>query len=71
MTVHAMDPVDIFPYKQPQMRKVFGAFRRMLIDTANAGACFSWPSGRRAGLHAGDLLHQPEHFGSVPREHGR
>jgi len=34
MTVHAMDPVDIFPYKQPQMRKVFRAFRQMLIDTA-------------------------------------
>ena len=32
MTVHAMDPVDIFPYKQPQMRKVFRAFRRMLLD---------------------------------------
>jgi hypothetical protein len=32
MTVHAMDPVDIFPYKQPQMRKVFNAFRQMLID---------------------------------------
>ena len=33
MTVHAMDPVDIFAYKQPQMRKVFRAFRQMLIDT--------------------------------------
>jgi hypothetical protein len=32
MTVHAMDPVDIFPYKQPQMRKVFEAFRQMLIS---------------------------------------
>ena len=32
MTIHAMDPVDIFPYKQPQMRKVFRAFRRMLMD---------------------------------------
>jgi hypothetical protein len=32
MTVHAMDPVDLFPYKQPQMRKVFRAFRQMLID---------------------------------------
>jgi hypothetical protein len=32
MTVHAMDPVDIFPYKQPQMRKVFNAFREMLIS---------------------------------------
>ncbi|MBV9507610.1 MAG: RimK family alpha-L-glutamate ligase [Acidobacteriia bacterium] len=31
MTVHAMDPVDIFPYKQPQMHKVFRAFREMLI----------------------------------------
>ncbi len=30
MTVHAMDPVDIFPYKQPQMQKVFRAFRNML-----------------------------------------
>ena len=28
--VHALDPVDIFPYKQPQMRKVFAAFRAML-----------------------------------------
>ena len=32
MTVHAMDSVEIFPYKQPQMRKVFRAFRRMLSD---------------------------------------
>jgi hypothetical protein len=34
MTVHAMDPVDLFPYKQPQMRKVFRAFRQMLIDAS-------------------------------------
>jgi hypothetical protein len=32
MTVHAMDPVDIFPYKQPQMGKVFKAFRQMLVS---------------------------------------
>jgi hypothetical protein len=32
MTVHAMDPAEIFPYKQPQMRKVFKAFRQMLIS---------------------------------------
>jgi hypothetical protein len=32
MTVHAMDPVDLFPYKQPQMRKVFQAFRQMLVN---------------------------------------
>lgn len=28
--VHAMDPLAVFPYKQPQMQKVFGAFRAML-----------------------------------------
>lgn len=28
--VHALDPVDVFPYKQTQMRKVFGAFQSML-----------------------------------------
>jgi glutathione synthase/RimK-type ligase-like ATP-grasp enzyme len=39
MTVHAMDPVDIFPYKQPQMRKVFRAFRRMLMDRAGGNQC--------------------------------
>lgn len=32
MIIHAIDPVDIFPYKQPQMNKVFGAFRQMLLD---------------------------------------
>ena len=31
MIVHAIDPVDIFPYKQVQMRKVFDAFRAMLV----------------------------------------
>lgn len=30
--VHDMDPIDIFPYKQPQMRKVFSAFREMLAN---------------------------------------
>jgi glutathione synthase/RimK-type ligase-like ATP-grasp enzyme len=34
MIVHAMDPVELFPYKQPQMRKLFAAFRQMLIDAA-------------------------------------
>jgi hypothetical protein len=37
MTVHAMDPADLFPYKQPQMRKVFRAFRQMLIDASVHG----------------------------------
>jgi tetratricopeptide (TPR) repeat protein len=32
MIVHAIDPVDIFPYKQPQMQKVFAAFRETLFN---------------------------------------
>lgn len=31
--VHATDPVDIFPYKEAQMNKVFAAFRAMLIKS--------------------------------------
>ncbi len=34
--VHAMDPVDIFPYKQAPMRKVFRAFRELLAAAARA-----------------------------------
>jgi aromatic-L-amino-acid/L-tryptophan decarboxylase len=30
--IHAMDPVELFPYKQPQMRKIFAAFRAMLAN---------------------------------------
>lgn len=30
MNVHAMDPVDIFPYKQPQMQRLFAEFVNML-----------------------------------------
>jgi hypothetical protein len=30
MIVHAMDPPDLYPYKGPQMRKVFAAFDAML-----------------------------------------
>ena len=30
MIVHDMDPPDLFPYKGPQMRKVFDAFQAML-----------------------------------------
>lgn len=32
MIVHALDPVDMFPYKQPQMHKVFSAFRTLLVN---------------------------------------
>jgi hypothetical protein len=28
--IHLMDPPDMFPYKQPQMRKIFAAFEAML-----------------------------------------
>lgn len=35
--VHDMDPADIFPYKAPQMKKVFAAFRDMLLGTMRAG----------------------------------
>jgi len=32
--VHAMDPIEIFPYKQPQMHKIFHAFQAMLMRRA-------------------------------------
>jgi hypothetical protein len=34
MIVHSMDPPDLFPYKRPQMEKVFKAFQAMLQDAA-------------------------------------
>ncbi|HUV98912.1 MAG TPA: RimK family alpha-L-glutamate ligase [Gallionella sp.] len=34
--VHTMDPVDLFPYKRPQMRKVFDAFRALLVRAIGA-----------------------------------
>ena len=37
MIVHAIDSVDIFPYKQPQMSKVFSAFRQMLFSAMQRG----------------------------------
>jgi hypothetical protein len=36
MIVHAMDPPDLFPYKRPQMEKVFQAFQTMLHNAARA-----------------------------------
>jgi hypothetical protein len=36
MIVHAMDPPDIFPYKAPQMRRVFEAFRALLRRRATS-----------------------------------
>jgi glutathione synthase/RimK-type ligase-like ATP-grasp enzyme len=37
MIVHAVDPVDVFPYKQPQMQRVFAAFRAMLQNAMMRG----------------------------------
>jgi hypothetical protein len=36
--IHMMDPPDLFPYKQPQMRKVFAAFEAMLRRFADGGS---------------------------------
>ena len=36
MIVHSMDPPDLFPYKRPQIEKVFGAFQAMLHKAARA-----------------------------------
>jgi len=33
--VHAMDPIETFPYKRPQMHKTFHAFQQMLTRYAN------------------------------------
>jgi glutamate/tyrosine decarboxylase-like PLP-dependent enzyme/glutathione synthase/RimK-type ligase-like ATP-grasp enzyme len=35
MIVHAMDAPAIYPYKQPQMARVFSAFRKLLEDSRN------------------------------------
>jgi len=34
MIVHSMDPPELFPYKRPQMEKVFKAFQAMLQNAA-------------------------------------
>lgn len=38
MIVHSMDPPELFPYKPPQMKKVFGAFQAMLYNAAHKQA---------------------------------
>lgn len=35
--VHSMDPVDMFPYKVPAMRKIFDAFHALLKRTVEGG----------------------------------
>jgi hypothetical protein len=47
--IHAMDPSDLFPYKHPQMRKVFGAFEAMLRRRAGPQAPLKqYPCGAAA-----------------------
>jgi hypothetical protein len=36
MIVHGLDPADLFPYKQAPMRKLFGAFRELLVGRVGA-----------------------------------
>lgn len=36
LLIHDMDPVDVFPYKPAQMRKIFDAFSAFLYKTAHA-----------------------------------
>ncbi len=38
MIVHALDPIDVFPYKQPQMHKLFDAFYQLLVNAVQSGA---------------------------------
>jgi hypothetical protein len=35
MIVHDMDPPDLYPYKPPQMARIFKAFRKMLHAKAH------------------------------------
>lgn len=44
LLVHDMDPVDIFPYKPAQMRKIFDAFSTCLYRVANERRNSRWPS---------------------------
>jgi hypothetical protein len=45
--VHAMDPVDLFPYKQAQMQKVFEAFRGMLSNAVKSNGQLRAPRDSR------------------------
>jgi len=42
MIVHAMDSPDLFPYKPPQMRKVFAAFLALLERAARGRGLGAW-----------------------------
>lgn len=41
LNIHAMDCEKIFPYKKPQMQKIFDAFQQMLIDKISSASAVS------------------------------
>jgi hypothetical protein len=58
--VHLMDPADLFPYKQPQMRKVFAAFDGMLRKRSNrAGTINRLPARTTPDDRAAPDAHPP------------
>ena len=57
MIVHDMDPPDLYPYKGPQMKKIFKAFREMLHARALAGpVCDGATTALAAPETAGEVL---------------
>jgi len=48
--IHMMDPPDLFPYKPPQMRRVFQAFGAMLARRAHGAASATRTPGDRTAL---------------------
>jgi len=54
--VHAMDPVEVFPYKRAPMDRIFAAFRSMLLRHAAGGSREpSRPDGLAVELHGPGL----------------
>jgi hypothetical protein len=51
MTIHAMDPIDDFPYKHVQLRKVFNAFKDMLRIRKELGSYDSIVMNKSGGSH--------------------
>ncbi len=47
--IHMMDPPELFPYKQPQMRRIFQAVGAMLQRRADQSALVT-PAGHRTGF---------------------
>jgi hypothetical protein len=57
MIAHDMDPPDLYPYKGPQMRKLFKAFREILHARALAGlTARGVVASRRPAQTVGEML---------------